>query len=207
MTERFSDELKTALGSRAYLISKLDHECFNRLLEIAASATTQEYIEEGILDRLSLKYDMTEEQVDNYYIVVYTILKTILSLMPHEIEYNKFQKSLTEAKISHNCIDILYNTFNSVNSLKQSISVLQKPRFYSHLVSCKWRIDIIISSSVLNRVLEPCIIMEWIFDTGERQTFELSLAKFHQIRHAIATILVEMQSIEQQCISKNIQCN
>lgn len=61
--------------------------------------------------------------------------------------------------------------------------------------------------SMLSRVLEPHIVMEWTFNDGKHQIFELSLSKFHQLRHAIATILVEMQKIEQQCISKNIMCS
>lgn len=58
--------------------------------------------------------------------------------------------------------------------------------------------------SILNRVLEPNIIMEWIFNTGECVTFELSLAKFHQLRHTVATILVELQALERHSIFKTI---
>lgn len=61
--------------------------------------------------------------------------------------------------------------------------------------------------SILNRVLEPHIIMEWTFSNGKCQIFELSLPKFHQLRHAIATILVDMQKVEKQCASKNILCS
>lgn len=49
--------------------------------------------------------------------------------------------------------------------------------------------------------------MEWTFNNGKRQIFELSLPKFHQLRHAIATILVEMQKVEKQCAAKNIICS
>lgn len=46
--------------------------------------------------------------------------------------------------------------------------------------------------------------MEWIFNTGECMIFELSLAKFHQLRHTIATILVELQALERHSIFKTI---
>lgn len=61
--------------------------------------------------------------------------------------------------------------------------------------------------SVLNRVLEPKIVMEWIYNTGKRVTFELSLAKFHQLRHATATILVELQALQRHNIFRTTQFN
>jgi len=65
--------------------------------------------------------------------------------------------------------------------------------------------DIVFNYSLLNRVLEPNIVMEWILNTGECVTFELSLAKFHQLRHTIATILMELQTLERHNIFKTIQ--
>jgi hypothetical protein len=59
--------------------------------------------------------------------------------------------------------------------------------------------------SILNRVLEPNIVMEWIYNTGECITFELSLAKFHQLRHTIATILIELQALQYKNIFKTTQ--
>lgn len=47
--------------------------------------------------------------------------------------------------------------------------------------------------------------MECTFDTGEIHTFELSLVQFHRFRHAVASILVEIQSLEQRNTFKSIQ--
>lgn len=79
-------------------------------------------------------------------------------------------------------------------------SNIQDNSIIIHIYIC-----LIFNYSILNKVLEPTIIMEWILNTGERVTFELSLAKFHQLRHTVATILVELQTLERHSIFKNIQ--
>lgn len=207
MSTPFHTELLYALGSRTKVLSELKKVFVRPLIQIAVRAINQEHIEEGILDRISLKYNIPEENVDEYYAVVFTIIKTHLSLMSQVIKLTDFKQSLEELKVPSDCIEDLSTVIYGQKRPELISGLIRRTRFYSHLVSCRWRIDITISSSILNRVLEPHIILEWIFDTGEKQTFELSLAKFHQLRHAIATILVEMQNIEQQCTSKNICCS
>ena len=58
--------------------------------------------------------------------------------------------------------------------------------------------------SSLSRVLKPVILMEWILSTGERQIFELSLSKFHLMRHTLASLLLKIQDVENTSLLKNI---
>ncbi|OAD60189.1 COMM domain-containing protein 5, partial [Eufriesea mexicana] len=180
---------------------------FNLFRIVAIKAINQEYIEEGILDRISQKYNVPVEIVDEYYSVIFIILKTHLSTLSQNVKPTEFKQILEELRLSSECIDDLSVVVYGQKRPELISGLIQKTKFYPHLVSCKWRIDITISSSILNRVLEPHIIMEWTFNNGKRQIFELSLSKFHQLRHAIATVLVEMQKVEKQCASKNIICS
>lgn len=135
-------------------------------------------------------------------------------------------------RLNPECVEDLSSVIYGPKQADLLLGLIQRTKFNSQLISCKWRVDIIISSkyvriflvdiyrkiifykkflfffciccSILNRVLEPTIMMEWIFNTGECVTFELSLAKFHQLRHTIAIILVELQALERHSIFKTI---
>ena len=47
------------------------------------------------------------------------------------------------------------------------------------------------------------MLMEWILSNGESYTFELSLNRFHQLRHAVAKLLLEIQRLEVYNVIKN----
>ncbi|XP_076627770.1 COMM domain-containing protein 5 [Colletes latitarsis] len=203
----FQTQLLHALGNKTKVFSKLDKVFARPLMLIAVKAINQEHIEEGILDRISQKCNVPEGSVDEYYLVIYTILKVHLGTLSQDIKHEEFEKTLQDLKLPLDCIDDLSTILYGQRRRKLVASLINRTKFYPHLISCKWRVDITISSSIINRVLEPHIIMEWTFDNGKHQIFELSLSKFHLLRHAVATILVKMQKVEQQCASKNILCN
>lgn len=76
---------------------------------VAVKAINQEYIEEGILDRISQKYNIPEETVDEYYSVIFTILKIHLGTISQNIKPAEFKQILEELKyvfydISHSNI-------------------------------------------------------------------------------------------------------
>lgn len=203
----FQTQLSYVLGNRTKVLPELKKMFVRPLIQIAVRAINQEHIEEGILDRISQKYNIPEEIVDDYYAAIYAILKTHLGQMSQNIKPAEFKQTLEELKMPLDCIEDLSTVLYCQKRPELINGLIKKTKFYSHMISCRWRVDIIISSSIMNRVLEPTIIMEWIFDTGECHTFELPLQKFHQLRHAVSTILVEMQSVEQQCLAKNISCS
>ncbi|XP_076654273.1 COMM domain-containing protein 5 isoform X2 [Halictus rubicundus] len=174
------------------------------LIQIAVKSINQEYIEEGILDKISQKYNVPVESVDEYYSVIYTILKVHLGISSQNVKPVEFRHILEELRLPPECIEDLSTVIYGQKRPELIAGLLNRTKFYSHLMSCKWRVDITIASNILNRVLEPHIIMKWTFSNGEHLIFELSLSKFHQLRHAVATILVDMQKLEQKCASKNI---
>lgn len=57
-----------------------------------------EYIEEGILERISKKYNIPEDHIDEYYAAILTILKTHLRLQCHTIKPTEFKQCLEELK-------------------------------------------------------------------------------------------------------------
>lgn len=201
----YQTQLLTALGNKTKYLTELKKTFVRPLIQIAVKAIEQEHIEEGILERISQKYNIPLEDVDEYFAAIFTILKTYLKFVSCSVKPAEFKQTLEELKLSPDCIEDLYTVISGQKKADLLSGLIKKTKFFPRLISCKWRIDVIISSNVLSRVLEPCIIMECIFDNGEIHTFELSLVQFHRLRHAVASILVEIQSLEQRNILKNIQ--
>lgn len=57
-----------------------------------------EHIEEGILERISKKYNIPEEYVDEYYAAILTILKIHLHSQCQNIKPAEFKQCLEELK-------------------------------------------------------------------------------------------------------------
>ncbi|CAG2063162.1 unnamed protein product [Timema podura] len=75
--------------------------------------------------------------------------------------------------------------------------------FHLKLEKLRWRIDVTISSSVLSRVLEPCLLLEMTLNNGRKEVFEVSLAKFHQMRYHVTSLLNQMENIEKRKLFKS----
>jgi len=67
---------------------------------------------------------------------------------------------------------------------------------FSRLQDVRWRVDVHISNTVLNRLLKPTVLMQLILQDGQASTFEVSPEKFHDLRYNVAKLLQEMQRME-----------
>ena len=59
----------------------------------------------------------------------------------------------------------------------------------SSSISCAWRIDVTVSSSQAKKVLRPTVLMT----LSEKETFEMSLEMFQELRLTVAKMLTEME--------------
>ena len=64
----------------------------------------------------------------------------------------------------------------------------------------KWRVDAIISTSSLARVLKPTITMQVRTSGKAEHTFEVPMGKFHELRYEVACLLKEMETLESRSI-------
>ncbi|XP_032687418.1 COMM domain-containing protein 5-like [Odontomachus brunneus] len=204
MATSFQTQILSVLGNKTKYLMELKKTFARPLIQLAVRDIKLEHIEEGILERISKKYNIPEDDIDEYYAAILAILKTHFRLQCHTIKPTEFKQCLEELKLAPDCIEDLSSVIYGPKQSDLLSGLIQRTKFNPQLISCRWRVDIIISSNILNRVLEPNVIMEWIFNTGECIIFELSLAKFHQLRHTIATILVELQTLERHSIFKTI---
>ena len=65
-----------------------------------------------------------------------------------------------------------------VSSTEEAAKILVAPT----LTSLTWRVDVILSSSAVNRVMQPFIIMRVGLSDGTFKTIELSVKAFHDLR-------------------------
>lgn len=64
------------------------------------------------------------------------------------------------------------------------------------LKSMTWRADVILSSSSVNNVMQPFIILRFELSDGTFQTVELSMQAFHDLRFRVAEALHSMHKLE-----------
>jgi len=67
---------------------------------------------------------------------------------------------------------------------------------YPRCEGVKWRVDVIISTGQLSRVMRPTIILQLFRSNGSVKTFEVSIEQFHQLRYGVAKALQNMQELE-----------
>ena len=65
-----------------------------------------------------------------------------------------------------------------------------------------WRVDVSISTSSLIRTLEPTVLIKLKLSDGRKIAFEMNIKKFHMLRYNIATILKEIDDVENRQIFK-----
>jgi hypothetical protein len=51
---------------------------------------------------------------------------------------------------------------------------------------CSWRVDVVLSSSSVSKVLRPSVLLRAVLSDGTVHTTELSVVRFHELRRAVA---------------------
>jgi hypothetical protein len=60
-----------------------------------------------------------------------------------------------------------------------------------------YRVDVTITTSEMDRVLKPTVLMKIIDNNGDIRTFEINPEQFHNLRYSVARVLkVECSSSE-----------
>ena len=77
-----------------------------------------------------------------------------------------------------------------------------RPEFFPRIAGVKWRVDVSISTSSLERVMKPSVMMEWTLSTGDVKTFEMNVEQFTKLRYDTARLLRTMQEIERHPIMR-----
>lgn len=60
---------------------------------------------------------------------------------------------------------------------------------YPRLDSVDYRVDVTITTSEMDRVLKPTVLMRLVDDNGDIRTFEMNPEQFHKLRYSVARVL------------------
>jgi hypothetical protein len=109
--------------------------------------------------------------------VVFSGLMTLIRMAIRQpsLKSEMLKEDLSQLKLSGELItDINSVVFGKRRSTLCQSSLDQSVRL-PQLASLKWRIDVTISNSSLNRVLEPSVLLEMTLSDGSIKTFEVKL--------------------------------
>ncbi|XP_071951799.1 COMM domain-containing protein 5-like [Antedon mediterranea] len=181
-------------------VKKCDKDTFRKLLKIAVTSFEGLTIEDDAFDNVSTKLPM--EVVHSVYAGIYTILKCALRLSHTTLKSEVFKEDLTELKIPQEYIsDLASAVYGSKRTLLNE-AIAKHGSHLPNLDRFKWRTDVTISTSNLNRVLEPTILMEMRLSDGAVHNFEVPVSKFHELRYNVSYLLKEMEEMEKRSILK-----
>ncbi|XP_041356846.1 COMM domain-containing protein 5-like [Gigantopelta aegis] len=182
-------------------LSKLEKGTFQNLLKLIVSALEGKCVGYKQLKQLETS-SQNEELLTVVYTGIYTLLKCALKQPPVSLKVEHFKEDLQDLQIPEEChADIASVVFGNRRAKIDKCVLANRPRLPS-LDLLRWRVDVAISTSVLNRVLEPTVLMEMTLHNGRVFTFEVSVHKFHELRYSVAYVLKEMEELEKRSILK-----
>lgn len=181
--------------------SKLDKSTFQKILRMAVSTLEQKPIQHAMFEGLT-SADLPLETVHIVYAGTLKLLQCAFRLNSSSFTKDMFLSDMTYLSLPKEMVDDLSSAvFGSRKGAIESSVTENRPRLPT-IRTVQWKIDVAISTTSLSRVLEPVVHMQLNLSTGETKKFEMSVAKFQELRYNVASVLTEMESLEKRGILK-----
>lgn len=113
-----------------------------------------------------------------------------------------FKEDLLELKMKPEVANDLMSALFGGKRPELERALLSNVPTFPRLSALSWRLDVTIANSTLSRVLEPHIELTLTLDDGEVRKFGVNQTKFQQLRFAVASMLRQMESLENRSIFK-----
>lgn len=182
----------------ARLLGDLDRATFRKLLKLVVSSLQGEDCREAV-QRLAAGGDLGEERLGALLAGIYTLLQQALRLPPASLKPEAFREQLKELCIPQDlAMDLASVVFGSQRPLLDSLA-RQQGSGLPRVTGLRWRVDVAISTSTLARSLQPSVLMQLQLSDGSAYRFEVSTAKFQELRYSVALVLKEMADLERKC--------
>ncbi|CAL1526837.1 unnamed protein product [Lymnaea stagnalis] len=182
-------------------LAKLDKVIFSKILKVivgAALGTKPSYQSIKAL----VKDNLTEETFAVIYCGIDKLLKQALKIPSSSLKREHFVQDLQELQIpSEFHEDFISCVFGPVRAQIDEHLESNRPKLPS-LEQLDWRVDVAISTGVLNRVLVRGVTMDMSLSDGSIHNFEMSVSKFQDLRFHVASVLSEMEKLEKRSILK-----
>ncbi|XP_071787508.1 COMM domain-containing protein 5-like [Asterias amurensis] len=182
-------------------LKSVDKDTFRKLLKAAVVLLGGSEVPEDTISSLATA-SLTQEFLSTVYAGICTVLRCALRLPSSSLKPEIFKEDLKELKVPKEFIaDFSSAAFGSKRQTLEAALVRNRSRLPT-LDRFRWRLDVAISTSSLNRVLEPTISMQMTLSNGRIHNFEVPVSKFHEMRYNVAYVLKEMEDLEKRSILK-----
>jgi hypothetical protein len=135
------------------------------------------------------------------YTGLYSILKrSIRSKQP----VSQFNSDMTILGLPAEVVESMTRVLMRSRPLLESSICYTKCKFPS-LQKLRWRVDVVISSGSLSRIMRPIMMFQVILSNGKVTNFEVTIEQFNQLRYGVAKLLYDMQALERHPIMKIVK--
>ncbi|PVD34337.1 hypothetical protein C0Q70_05608 [Pomacea canaliculata] len=184
-------------------LNKLDKNTFRKVLKLVVQSLEDEVTYSEFKAIVPTLEDATSEEILGIVFAgLLCLVKCGLRHTTTSLKQQHFKEDLDELGISSELhSDLASCVFGTKRAVLDQQLLTSRPRL-PQLSELKWRVDVAISTSVLNRVLEPSILMEMTLSNGQIKVFEVPVSQFHQLRYNVAYVLKQMEDLEKRSILK-----
>lgn len=144
--------------------------------------------------------DVDEEALQVIYSGIYSLLMCALKRPVGSLKAEVFKEDLAELNIPADFVSDLESIVYGPHRSRIESSIFNSRPSLPKLDNLRWRVDTTILTSVLSRVLKPCVLMEMTLNNGKIHTFEIPIAKFQELRYNVSYLLKEMETLEKRSI-------
>lgn len=150
---------------------------------------------------LKLKANFDDKSFFQLILGTYTVIRTIFR---KKIPISTVEKDLSTMNFPPDVIPLFVKvTKQGRITMENSLQLAQVS--IPHLHRFKWRVDITISSSSVQKIFRPTLLVTLIDTNGCMKTFEMSVQQFHGLRYKVAKALLAMQEVERHPIIRIIR--
>lgn len=129
---------------------------------------------------------------------LYSMLRSaVRSKTPRDV----LQADLVKMNVPKPVVEDMVRVVQAIRQEAENCAVSNRIRC-PRLQQLRWRVDVIISSGSLSRVMRPTILMQFYLSNGSIKSFEVSIEQFHQMRFCVAKVLSDMQQLERHPIMR-----
>lgn len=183
-------------------IQNISKNAFRLIIQLAVNTLEDRPIADGALNKIQSQVGQVED-IEELFAGIYYLMSTFLWFPAGTVKVESFKEELRELKFSEECVtDLTSVLYGPKRQNIDNILTLHEPHL-PRLTSLTWRLDIVISSSCVSRILEPSIMFKLHVSTGQTYIFHVPISKFHQFRHQVSLLLSDMAALEQRSFFKS----
>eukprot|EP00911_Craspedida_sp_UC1_P002937 UC1_evm3s2143 len=184
------------------LLSKLPEEhakaTFEGVLALAVAHVAGESVAEGAAERLVVEGAVSIVQVQSLFIGLSYLVRAALRTPPEKLKKIILREDLEALKFDAACVKALVKALAGPERAARRADMTEAQVQLPRLDAFKWRVDVAISTSALERSLKPNVLMQMTLSDGRVHTFEVTAAEFHKLRYNVAFVLKEMEDLSRK---------